>query len=177
MFAVKKPTYKPRNVWYNISQIYLTASLQAQEYRGFSCVFHGWICSSQPCCGSSINVLNCRKLLDPFFQVISNRTLTCPGMCCGECWSMPFTDSINYNEKRRKRAQVDPRSRLSGPHQRLAAGGCSVHNPLNASDSPTSHSRGRMMYGPVFADHLVHSDLSFHSPWFYEPLALVTASR
>ena len=33
------------------------------------------------------------------------------------------------------------------------------------------------MYAPVFADLPAHSDLSFHSPWFWEPLALVTAPR
>ena len=51
MFAVEKPTYKPRNVWYNISQIYLTVSLQAREDRDFSCIFHAEFVVHSPAVG------------------------------------------------------------------------------------------------------------------------------
>lgn len=114
MFAVKDPI--PFQC--NISQTYLAVRLQA--LRDLACVVHGWICSSQPCCGWSINALNWSEFNWPFFLRhihIHPTELMYRGTHFGECCLSHSLVLFIAVKREEQEPQVDPRWKLPSPRK------------------------------------------------------------
>lgn len=165
MFAVKDPL--PFQC--NISQTYLAVRLQA--LRDLACVVHRWICSSQPCCGWSINALNWSEFNWPFFLRhihIHPTGLMYRGTHFGECCLSHSLVLFIAVKREEQEPQVDPRWKLPSPHVRMGYQRLLCPWPCECIQPTPNHCTG-MHIASARPDLLTCSPPTlFCSPWFFE---------